>query len=215
MKSSFSATFVVLAVVFCVCLIVANMMEIKTFTVGPLTLTAGFIVFPISYVINDCLVEVYGFRKARFVIWLGFAMNLLVALLLQVAVWLPSADSWHGQEAMSMIFGATPRIFIASFTAFLSGSIVNAYVMAKMKAAAGTNHGFSVRAIVSTLFGEGVDSAIFFPIAFAGVLPWWEIGMLILSQTFLKTVYEIMILPVTVRVVRHVRRHEESLLAGS
>lgn len=204
-----SITFLLLSVTFCVCLIVSNLMEIKTVDLGPLTITAGVIVFPISYILNDCIVEVYGFSKARFVIWLGFGMNLLVSLLLQLGIWLPGAESWTGQEAMAMIFGAVPRIFAASFIAFLCGSMVNAYVMSKMKISHGSK-GFSFRAIISTLWGEGIDSLIFFPLAFGGVLKWSEIGALILTQTILKTLYEILILPVTMRVVKFLRDHEGS-----
>lgn len=202
-----SVTFMLLAVTFCVCLIVSNLMEIKTVDLGPLTITAGVIVFPVSYILNDCIVEVYGFSKARLVIWLGFGMNLLVSLLLQVGVWLPGADSWTGQEEMAMIFGAVPRIFVASFAAFLCGSMVNAYVMSRMKISSGGRR-FSLRAIVSSLWGEGVDSVIFFPLAFGGVLAWGDIWMLIATQTLLKTVYEILILPVTLRAVRLLRDHE-------
>lgn len=206
-KVKISVTFMLLAVTFCVCLIVSNLMEIKTVDLGPLTITAGVIVFPISYILNDCIVEVYGFNKARLVIWLGFGMNLLVSLLLQLGIWLPGADSWTGQEAMTVIFGAVPRIFAASFIAFLCGSMVNAYVMSRMKIASGGRR-FSLRAIVSSLWGEGVDSVIFFPIAFGGILPWDEIAMLILTQTLLKTLYEILILPVTLKAVKLLRDHE-------
>lgn len=206
-KVKISVTFMLLAVTFCVCLIVSNLMEIKTVDLGPLTITAGVIVFPISYIHNDCIVEVYGFNKARLVIWLGFGMNLLVSLLLQLGIWLPGSESWTGQEAMTTIFGAVPRIFAASFIAFLCGSMVNAYVMSRMKVASGGRR-FSLRAIVSSLWGEGVDSVIFFPIAFGGILAWSEIGMLILTQTLLKTAYEILILPVTLRAVKFLRDHE-------
>lgn len=206
-KVKISVTFMLLAVTFCVCLIVSNLMEIKTVDLGPLTITAGVIVFPISYILNDCIVEVYGFNKARLVIWLGFGMNLLVSLLLQLGIWLPGSESWTGQEAMTTIFGAVPRIFAASFIAFLCGSMVNAYVMSRMKVASGGRR-FSLRAIVSSLWGEGVDSIIFFPIAFGGILAWSEIGMLILTQTLLKTAYEILILPVTLRAVKFLRDHE-------
>ncbi|MDE6823457.1 MAG: queuosine precursor transporter [Duncaniella sp.] len=206
-KVSVSVTFMLLAVTFCVCLIVSNLMEIKTVDLGPLTITAGVIVFPISYILNDCIVEVYGFNKARLVIWLGFGMNLLVSLLLQLGIWLPGAESWDGQEAMTVIFGAVPRIFAASFIAFLCGSMVNAYVMSRMKVASGGRR-FSLRAIISSLWGEGVDSVIFFPIAFGGILAWSEIGTLIITQTLLKTAYEIIILPVTLRAVRFLRDHE-------
>lgn len=208
-----SITFMLLAVTFCVCLIVSNLMEIKTVDLGPLTITAGVIVFPVSYILNDCIVEVYGFAKARLVIWLGFGMNLLVSLLLQLGIWLPGASSWGGQEAMEMIFGAVPRIFAASFIAFLCGSMVNAYVMSRMKLSAAPGRGFSLRAIISSLWGEGVDSVIFFPIAFGGILGWGEIWTLVITQTLLKTCYELLILPVTMRVVKKLRALEGEMSA--
>jgi hypothetical protein len=167
------------------------------------------VVFPLSYIINDCIVEVYGFRKARTVIWLGFAMNLLVTLFLQFAILLPGADSWQSQDAMEAVYGTVPRILGASFVAFLCGSMVNALVMSKMKVASGGRH-FSLRAIVSTLWGEGTDSIIFFPLAFGGILPWREIVSLIVAQALLKTAYEIVILPVTLKVVKKLKSIEST-----
>lgn len=204
-----SPLFVTLTVLFCVCLIVSNLMEIKTVQLGPLELTAGFIVFPVSYIINDCMVEVYGFRKARLVIWLGFAANLLVVLLLQAGILLPGTSEWTAQAAMETIYGTVPRMLGASFAAFLCGSMVNAYVMSRMKLRDG-NKGFSLRAIVSTLFGEGVDSAIFFPLAFGGILHWMMIATLMVNQVFLKTLYEIIVLPLTLRIVRRLRQIERT-----
>ena len=201
--------FLVLTVLFCVCLIVSNLIEIKTVDIGFATITAGMVVFPLSYIINDCIVEVYGFRKARTVIWLGFAMNLLVTLLLQFAILLPGADSWQSQDAMEAVYGTVPRILGASFVAFLCGSMVNALVMSKMKVASGGRH-FSLRAIVSTLWGEGTDSIIFFPLAFGGILPWREIVSLIVAQALLKTAYEIVILPVTLKVVKKLKSIEST-----
>ena len=216
-RERFSLTFLLLTVTFCVCLIISNLMEIKTVDLGFMTITAGVAVFPLSYIINDCLVEIYGFRKARLVIFLGFSMNLLTVLLLHLGLWLPGSETWTEQEAMEAIFGATPRILCASFTAFLAGSLTNAWVMAKMKQSA-TSDGrnatsatrFSARAILSTIWGEGIDSFIFFPMAFAGVLPWGAIISLILTQTVLKTVYEIIALPLTVMLVKRLRRLEYS-----
>lgn len=191
------------------CLIVSNLIEIKTVDIGFATITAGMVVFPLSYIINDCIVEVYGFRKARTVIWLGFAMNLLVTLFLQFAILLPGADSWQSQDAMEAVYGTVPRILGASFVAFLCGSMVNALVMSKMKVASGGRH-FSLRAIVSTLWGEGTDSIIFFPLAFGGILPWREIVLLIVAQALLKTAYEIVILPVTLKVVKKLKSIEST-----
>ena len=201
--------FLVLTVLFCVCLIVSNLIEIKTVDIGFATITAGMVAFPLSYIINDCIVEVYGFRKARTVIWLGFAMNLLVTLFLQFAILLPGADSWQSQDAMEAVYGTVPRILGASFVAFLCGSMVNALVMSKMKVASGGRH-FSLRAIVSTLWGEGTDSIIFFPLAFGGILPWREIVSLIVAQALLKTAYEIVILPVTLKVVKKLKSIEST-----
>lgn len=206
-----SLTFMVLTLLFCVCLTVSNLMEIKTIDLGPMTITAGVVVFPISYIINDCIVEVYGFSRARLVIWLGFAVNLLVTLLLQIGLHLPGNAEWTGQAAMELIFGAAPRILCASFTAFVCGSMVNAWVMDRMKRQSADGSRFSLRAIVSTLWGEATDSVIFFPIAFGGVLPWSSILTLIVTQTLLKTAYEIVILPVTVRVVKRLRKSESRL----
>lgn len=207
-RNSYSFIFLLLTLIFCVCLIVANLMEIKTVPLGPLTITAGVTVFPISYIISDCIVELYGFRRARMVIWLGFAANLFVSIMLQIGILLPGTDSWTAQPAMVTIFGAVPRILLASFTAFICGSMVNAWVMARMKAAAPDGRRFSLRAIVSTLWGEGTDSLLFFPIAFGGVLPMGEIVSLIVTQTLLKTAYECIALPVTVRVVSTLRNIE-------
>ena len=204
--------FMLLSVMFVVCLIVSNLIEIKTVDLGWFTVTAGLVVFPVSYIINDCVVEVYGFRKARLMIWVGFGMSLLTALFLNLAILLPGGAEWQGQEAMEAVYGAVPRIMVASFAAFLCGSMVNAYVMSRMKAAAGkgmnSSRSFSLRAIVSTLWGEGVDSLVFFPIAFGGVLPWDVLFSLILTQALLKTAYEILILPVTLAVVGKLKSFE-------
>lgn len=204
--------FMLLSVLFTVCLIISNLIEIKTVDLGWFTITAGVTVFPLSYIINDCVVEIYGFSKARLMIWVGFAMMLLLTLFLNLAVVLPGGADWHGQDAMAFIYGAVPRIMGASFAAFVVGSMVNAYVMSRMKVAAGANRdsrrSFSLRAVVSTLFGEGTDSLVFFPIAFGGVLPWSTIVSLIVTQTLLKTGYEIVILPVTLALVKKLKSIE-------
>lgn len=202
-----SLPFMLLGVLFCVCLIAANLLETKQVTLGPLQLTAGLIVFPVSYIINDCMVEVWGFRKARLVIWLGFFMNFLFVLFGLAAVALPAADYWTGQAGFRAIFGLAPRIAGASFLAFLVGSFLNAYVMSRMKVRM-DGRGFSLRAIVSTVVGEGADSLIFFPLALGGVVPWQVMPALMLTQVVLKTAYELVVLPVTVRVVRWMKRVE-------
>ena len=206
MKQSVNLAFALLGILFCVCLSLANILEVKIVSVGALTITAGLIVFPISYIINDCVAEVWGYRKARLLIWAGFVANFIAVAFIQLAIWLPAASSWPHQEAVAALFGLTPRIALASFLAFLVGSFINAYVMSRMKLASRGRH-FSLRAVVSTLLGEGADSLLFFPLAFGGILPAETIGVMILSQTLLKSAYEVVALPVTVRVVRLVKRY--------
>ena len=202
-----SVPFMVLGIVFCVCLVAANLLETKVVQLGPIAVTAGLIVFPVSYIINDCIAEVWGFRKARLIIWMGFLMNFFVVALGQIAIAIPAAPFWEGEEAFDFVFGMAPRIAAASLTAFLVGSFINAYVMSRMKILSQGKH-FSVRAVVSTLFGETADSLVFFPLALSGVVPAGEMVPLIISQVVLKTLYEIIVLPLTVRVVRMTKRHE-------
>ena len=198
-----------LGILFNVCLIAANLLETKVITLCGLTVTAGLLVFPVSYIINDCIAEVWGFRKARLIIWTGFAMNFFVVSLGLVAVALPAAPFWAGEEHFNFVFGMAPRIVAASLAAFLVGSFLNAYVMSRMKLRSGGRH-FSVRAIASTVVGETADSLLFFPIAFGGVIAWRELAAMMVLQIVLKSLYEVIILPVTVRVVRYVKRIDGS-----
>lgn len=200
-----SVPFMILGIVFCVCLVAANLLETKVVCIGPITATAGLVVFPISYIINDCIAEVWGFRKARLIIWMGFVMNFMAVALGQIAVALPAAPFWEGEEGFNFVFGMAPRIAVASLLAFLIGSFVNAYVMSRMKVAS-KGRNFSVRAILSTVYGEGADSLVFFPLAFGGLMPVSELGKMMLIQVFLKTAYEIIVLPITIRVVKYIKR---------
>lgn len=202
-----SVLFLLFSILFCVCLITANLLETKQIAVGPISLTGGLLVFPISYIINDCVCEVWGYGKARLLIWTGFAMNFFVVAMGALCDAIPPAPYWENQEGFHSVFGLAPRIALASFVAFIVGSFANAFVMSKMKLRDGERH-FSLRAILSTVAGEGFDSLIFFPIAFLGVIPLAELPKMMLWQVFLKTAYEIVALPVTVRVVRAVKRHE-------
>ena len=170
-----------LGILFNVCLIAANLLETKVISVAGLTVTAGLLVFPVSYIINDCISEVWGFRKARLIIWTGFAMNFFVVVLGLLAVSIPAAPFWEGEEHFNFVFGMAPRIVAASLAAFLAGSFLNAYVMSRMKLRSGGRL-FSSRAIASTLAGETADSLLFFPIAFGGVIPWRELAAMMALQ---------------------------------
>ena len=196
-------------ILFCVCLITANLLETKVIQIFGITITAGLLVFPVSYIINDCISEIWGFKKARLIIWCGFFMNFLVMGLCGIAVALPAAPFWNGGEHFNYIFGLAPRIVVASLIAFLVGSFLNAYVMSRMKVIH-KGKKFSLRAIVSTLIGETADSIIFFPIAFGGLVTWKELLVMGATQVVLKSLYEVIILPVTIRVVKSVKHYEGS-----
>ena len=209
MKEKVSVPFMLLGILFNVCLIAANLLETKVIQVGSITVTAGLLVFPISYIINDCIAEVWGFKKARLIIWSGFAMNFFVVALGLIAVALPAAPFWEGEQHFDFVFGMAPRIVVASLLAFLVGSFLNAYVMSKMKVASGGRN-FSARAIWSTVVGEAADSLIFFPIAFGGLIAWPELLVMMGTQIVLKSLYEVIILPITIRVVKAVKRIDGS-----
>lgn len=209
MKEKVSVPFMLLGILFNVCLIAANLLETKVIQLGSLTVTAGLLVFPISYIINDCIAEVWGFKKARLIIWSGFVMNFFVVSLGLIAVALPAAPFWDGEEHFDFVFGMAPRIVAASLMAFLVGSFLNAYVMSKMKVASGGRH-FSARAILSTVVGETADSLIFFPVAFGGIIAWKELLLMMAIQIVMKSMYEVIILPVTIRVVGVIKRIDGS-----
>ena len=217
-KQKVSVLFMLFGTLFCVCLITANVLETKQLSFGPINLTAGIIVFPVSYIINDVVCEVWGYQRTRMLIWMGFAMNFLFVLFGAIADWIPGAPYWHGDEGFYVIFGLAPRIAVASFVAFIAGSFINAYVMSKMKLSTQKNlqtgtdnfaRSFSSRAVLSTVFGEMTDSIIFFPLALGGVIPWEEMPSLMISQVSLKTLYEIAVLPLTIRVVAFTKKHDQ------
>ena len=207
--STVTVPFMLLGILFNICLVASNLLETKVIQVFGITATAGLIVFPISYIINDCIAEVWGFKKARLIIWSGFAMNFFVVALGLIAVAIPAAPFWEGEEHFDFVFGMAPRIVIASLTAFLVGSFLNAYVMSKMKVAS-QGRNFSARAIWSTVVGETADSLIFFPVAFGGVIAWKELLIMMGIQIVLKSLYEVMILPVTIRVVKAIKKIDGS-----
>ena len=195
------------SILFCVCLISANILETKQISVLGISLTGGLIVFPISYIINDCVCEVWGFQKARLLIWTGFAMNFFFVAMGALCDWIPGAPYWTNEAGFHAIFGLAPRVAAASFVAFIVGSFANAYVMSKMKIH-DKGRNFSLRAILSTIVGESFDSVIFFPLALGGVVPTEELPKLMLWQVLLKTVYEVIALPITIRIVKALKEHE-------
>jgi len=209
MKKEVSVIFLLLAVLFNVCLVASNLLGTKLINVFGISVTGGLMIFPISYIINDCVAEVWGYRKARLLIWTGFASNFFTVAVGLIAVAIPVAPFWEGEEHFNFVFGMAPRIAFASIMAYMVGSFLNAWVMSRMKIA---SHGkrFSLRAVWSTIVGETGDSVIFFPLAFGFVIGWNELITMMITQIILKTVYEIVVLPVTIRVVKAVKKLDGS-----
>lgn len=205
MKQKVSIAFFLAGVLFTSCLLISNLISSKIISVGHWYVPAGVMIFPISYIINDVVAEVWGYRKARLIIWTGFLMNLLAVLFYTASVNWPAAPFWQNQEAFANVLSSTPRIAIASLLAYLVGSFINAYVMSRVKIVS-KGRNFSFRAILSTLFGEGADSAIFISVAFVGIIPLSQLPMMILTQAVIKTLFEIVLLPVTIWVVNRIKR---------
>ncbi len=177
--------------------------------IGPVTFGAGVLFFPISYIFGDILTEIYGYARARRVIWTGFAALIFAAIMAAVIVALPPAPTWPNQHVYEVAFGSTWRIAGASMIAYFCGEFVNSYVLAKMKVAS-QGRNMSWRFVASTIAGEAVDSSIFYPLAFydSGIMPNELVATLMVSQFVVKTLVEICFLPLTVRIVAALKRAE-------
>lgn len=203
-----------MAVVFTVCLITSNFFVPRVWQVGslPLQLSGAVLLFPVSYIINDCLTEVYGYRRARLVIWLAFAMSAFVALMSGLVCMLPDPldpGSKPISDSFNSLFALVPRSTVASLLAFLCGSTVNSLVMSRMKVGS-RGKAFGLRAIVSSVAGELVDSCIFFPVVFWGIMAPGSILTMVFTQVVVKILYEIVVLPLTSLCVRYLKRKEQS-----
>lgn len=179
----------------------------KLSSVAGYTFGAGILFFPISYVIGDVLTEVYGYARARRVIWTGFAALIFMAFMSYVVVAMPPAASWNGQDAYEQVFGSTWRIVLASIIAFWAGEFVNSFILAKMKIWTKGKALWS-RTIGSTIFGQGVDSLIFYPVAFLGIWEAQDVLTVIITNWLLKVVWEALLTPVTYLVVGKLKRAE-------
>lgn len=200
-----------ITVSFVVVLLLSNISAVKPVRLVEalqLDLDGGTLLFPISYIFGDVLVEVYGYARSRRVIWMGFGFNLLAALLFALMVWLPPAPEWGMQQSFQQILGQTPRIVAASLIAFWCGEFVNAYILAKMKIWTG-GRWLWTRTLGSTVVGQAVDTALFQVVAFAGV---WEPSLLwrvIVWNYAVKVAYEALATPLTYAVVRFLKRAEQ------
>ena len=200
-----SHRFVIIAAIFITCLITANIIAVKPISLGGLP--AAIVIFPLSYIFGDILTEVYGYRQARRVIWLGFLCNLIAVIAIWIGQLLPPASVWGGQEAYESILGYTPRILGASFLAYVIGEFSNSFILAKMKIKT-KGRWLWTRTIGSTIIGQGLDAAIFISIVYVGRFNLSFIAMAILTHWLVKTGYETVATPFTYAVVNFLKRKE-------
>ncbi len=196
---------VIIIAIFITCLITANVIAVKIISLGPLILPAAIFVVPLSYVFGDVLTEVYGYRLARRVIWLGFACNLIFVFFAWVGQQLPPAPFWQGQDAYASILGYAPRLLAASFCGYLAGEFSNSFIMSKMKILTQGRWLWS-RTIGSTIIGEGLDTAIFITLAFIGTTSF--VPMIILYHWLSKVLIEAVATPATYLVINSLKRRE-------
>nr|WP_295160666.1 queuosine precursor transporter [uncultured Methanobrevibacter sp.] len=195
--------YAILTGVFTASLIVSNIIAGKTFDFFSFVLPCGVIIFPVIYIVNDVLAEVYGYKKARNVILLGFLMNLVAVICYNVTIALPAPVFFENSDAFSVVLGSTFRLLVASFAAYLVGSLVNAKMMVVLKK--WDEDKLFLRCILSTLFGEGLDAIIFITIGFLGTMPMEALVLMIVAQALFKTVYEIIVYPLTRHVIDSVK----------
>lgn len=191
--------FGILSGVFCASLIISNILSFKTFTLWNFVLPTAVILFPIVYITNDILAEVFGYEKTKKVVITGFVMNIIAVICYNIAIMLPAPIYFTGQEAFSLVLSNTLRVLVASMVAYIVGSLVNAKVMEKMKEKHEDKLMF--RCVVSTLVGEGLDALLFITIAFLGTMPITSLLTMIICQAIFKTLYEIVCYPVTKQLI--------------
>ncbi len=198
--------------VFCTVLVISNVAAIKPLSIPGLPfilMDGGNLLFPISYIFGDVLVEVYGYAQARRIIWLGFVLNVFAATSFAIVALLPPAPGWDMQANFSAILLQTPRVVLGSVVAFWCGSFLNAWIMARMKVLMAGRH-LWMRIIGSTIAGEGIDSLLFTTIAFGGVWPLPLVVQVVFWNFVLKTAYEVAATPLTYLVVNRLKRAERS-----
>ena len=197
----------IITAIFVTVLLLSNIASTKIAALGKISFDGGTILFPLAYIFGNILTEVYGFARARRVIWIGFAMNVLMVLTFWVVGMLPADAVWGLQDAYDSILGVIPRIVLGSLAAYLIGEFANSIILAIMKVQSGGKK-FWMRALGSTIVGQALDTTVFLMIAFAGVLPWDLLGVIWVTNYVFKIAIEIVFLPVTYKIVRWLKTQE-------
>lgn len=204
-----SKLFMIIGIIYVTCLLLSNLIAGKMWSVtSNVTLPAAVILFPITYIFGDIFTEVYGFKKARTIIWLGFVCSFFAVLIYLITIALPHPSFWENQDAYVIVLGTTPRVAIASFVGYLFGEFSNSIVLSKLKVLT-KGRNLWVRTILSTVVGEGFDSIIFITISFLGTMETSVVLQMILFQYLFKVCYEVLFTPLTYLIVGFVKKKEE------
>lgn len=206
-KQTYSKLFIIFLTINITCLLVSNIIAIKTIQISGIIFTAADILFPITYILNDIFTEVYGLKKAKLIIWLSFFANLLMVILFWIAILLPQDVTFSYQRELETILSMTPRVLIASFVAFIVGSLTNSIVMETLKNKTKGKY-LALRTITSTIVGEGLDSILFVSIVFLGTMEFTNLLQMAINMFGIKVLLEIILTPVTYQVINFVKRKE-------
>jgi queuosine precursor transporter len=202
-----SALLLAVSALFVATLVASNIIAVKIAAIGPFSAPAAIVIFPLAYLFGDVLTEVWGYRVARTVIWTGFLANVVVVLFIAVAIAIPADPHYTDQSAYARVLGSSPRLVAASLTAYLLGEFLNAFVLARLKVAT-RGRLLWTRTIGSTVIGQGVDSAVFISLAFAGTQPWSLLLVIIRDVWVVKVLYEVFATPITYALVTFLKRVE-------
>jgi uncharacterized integral membrane protein (TIGR00697 family) len=207
-QTSYSPLFVGLTSLFVTCLLISNIIASKLMQVGGIVLPSAVILFPVTYILADVFTEVYGFKKTRMVIWIGFAANAFMSLVFLIVIALPHPSFFANQAAYATVLGSTPRVLAASLAGYWAGEFSNSIVLSVLKKATQGRYLWT-RTISSTIVGEGLDTILFISIAFVGTMPGPALLQMMLAQYLFKVSYEVICTPLTYLVVRFIKRKEQ------
>lgn len=207
----YSSTFLFIVVIFVSCILISNILASKIISIFGFSMTGGVLVFPITYILGDVITEVYGFKNSKKVIVYGFICNLLMVILFAIAMRLPYPEYWQNQEAFVAILSNTPRLLLASFIGYLLGGLSNAFIMEYIKNNSKIKY-LWFRTILSTIIGEGLDTFVFLMIGFYGTMKTGNLMSMILFQSFAKILYEVILTPLTYKMISFIKSKEVALM---
>lgn len=207
-KENYSEIFLFISILFITCILVSNILASKIINIFGISMTGGVLVFPITYIIGDVLTEIYGYKKSKKIIIYGFICNLIMVILFYIAMKLPYPEYYLNQDAFVAVLSSTPRLLLASFIGYLAGGLTNSYIMDYIKNNSKIKY-LWFRTITSTIIGEFLDTSIFLIIGFIGTMKTNDLLFMIVCQSAAKTLYEIVLTPLTYKTIAYIKKKEE------